>query len=78
MKQNKTANTHRNSLYIGITEFLLLAIEFPCAVFIFSKYKCVYSHSSEPGSSVSMVSGYGLDNREIEVQSPVEAKGFFL
>jgi hypothetical protein len=33
---------------------------------------------SEPGSSVSIVSGYGLDDRAIEVRSPVEAKGFFL
>jgi hypothetical protein len=30
------------------------------------------------GSSVSIVSGYGLDDREIEVRSPAEAKGFFL
>jgi hypothetical protein len=32
----------------------------------------------EPGSSVSIVSGYGLDDRAIEVRSPAEAKGFFL
>jgi hypothetical protein len=31
---------------------------------------------SEPGSSVSIVSGYGLDERAIEVRSPAEAKGF--
>jgi hypothetical protein len=30
----------------------------------------------EPGSSVSIVSGYGLDDREIEVRSPTEAKDF--
>jgi hypothetical protein len=30
----------------------------------------------EPGSSVSMVSGYGLDDRAIEVRSPAEAKAF--
>jgi hypothetical protein len=30
----------------------------------------------EPGSSVSIVSGYELDDREIEVRSPAEAKGF--
>jgi hypothetical protein len=30
----------------------------------------------EPGSSGSIVSGYGLDDREIEVRSPAEAKGF--
>jgi hypothetical protein len=28
--------------------------------------------------AVSIVSGYGLDDREIEVRSPAEAKGFFL
>jgi hypothetical protein len=30
------------------------------------------------GSSGSIVSDYGLDDRVIEVQSPAEAKGFFL
>jgi hypothetical protein len=30
------------------------------------------------GSSVSIVSGYGLDDRAIEVRSPAEEKGFFL
>jgi hypothetical protein len=30
------------------------------------------------GSSVSIVSGYGLDDRAIEVRSPAEAKGIFL
>jgi hypothetical protein len=38
---------------------------------------CSLSHC-EPGSSVSIVSGYGLDDRAIEVRSPAEAKGFFL
>jgi hypothetical protein len=32
----------------------------------------------EQVSSVSIVSGYGLDNRAIAVRSPAEAKGFFL
>jgi hypothetical protein len=32
---------------------------------------------SEPGSSVSVVSGYGLDDQAIEVRSPAEMKGFF-
>jgi hypothetical protein len=32
----------------------------------------------EPGSSVSIVSGYRLDDWVIEVQSPAEVKGFFL
>jgi hypothetical protein len=30
------------------------------------------------GSSVSIVSDYGLDNWAIEVRSPTETKGFFL
>jgi hypothetical protein len=33
---------------------------------------------SDPGSSVSIVSDYGLVDRVIEVRSPAEAKGFFL
>jgi hypothetical protein len=35
-------------------------------------------YASGPGSSVSIVSGYRLDYRAIEVQSPAEAKGFLL
>jgi hypothetical protein len=31
---------------------------------------------SEPGSSVSIVSGYGLDDRTIEDRSPAAAKDF--
>jgi hypothetical protein len=34
--------------------------------------------SGEPGSSASVVSGHGLDDRAIEVRFPAEAKGFFL
>jgi hypothetical protein len=34
-------------------------------------------HCCEPGSSVSVVSGYPLDDRAIEVRSPVEAKEDF-
>jgi hypothetical protein len=34
--------------------------------------------SSEPGSSVSIVSDYGLDDQAIEFRSPAEAKEFFL
>jgi hypothetical protein len=36
------------------------------------------SIACEPGSAVNAVSGYGLDDRTIEVRSPAEAKGFFL
>jgi hypothetical protein len=31
----------------------------------------------EPGSSVIILSGYGLYDRAIEVRSPAEVKGFF-
>jgi hypothetical protein len=30
----------------------------------------------EPGGSVSIVSGYGLDDQAIEVRSPAETRGF--
>jgi hypothetical protein len=32
----------------------------------------------ESGSSVCIVSGYVLDDRTIEIRSPIEGKGFFL
>jgi hypothetical protein len=43
---------------------------------LFHASKCIIL--SEPSSSVSIVSGYELDDREINVRSPAEAKGFFL
>jgi hypothetical protein len=36
----------------------------------------LYDLAVEPGSSVSVVFGYGLDDRAIDVRSPAEAKGF--
>jgi hypothetical protein len=36
------------------------------------------STNYELGSSVSILSGYGLDDRAIEVRSAAEAKGFIL
>jgi hypothetical protein len=38
----------------------------------------VYHMRGEVSSSVNMVSGYGLDDRAIEVRSSAEAKGFFV
>jgi hypothetical protein len=32
----------------------------------------------EPGSLISIVSGYGLDDGAFDVESPAEARGFFL
>jgi hypothetical protein len=43
---------------------------------VINKYIALYWHC-EPSSSVSIVSGYGLDFWLIEVRSPAEAKGFF-
>jgi hypothetical protein len=37
-----------------------------------------YITIGEPDSSVSIVFGYGLDDRAIEVRSPAETEGFFL
>jgi hypothetical protein len=34
--------------------------------------------SQESDTSVSIVSGYGLDDRPIEVRSQAESRGFFL
>jgi hypothetical protein len=34
--------------------------------------------AGDRGSSVSIESAYGLDDRAIEIRSPAEAKGFFL
>jgi hypothetical protein len=42
------------------------------------KNKPVAMEICEPVSSVSIVSGYELNDRAIVVRSPVEAKGFFL
>jgi hypothetical protein len=44
----------------------------------FFTYWSIYRTIGEPGSSVSVVSGYGLDDRAIEVRSSAEVKGFFL
>jgi hypothetical protein len=48
--------------------------------FLRNTVKTVISITSKrsQGSSVSIVSGYGLDDRTIEVRSPAEARGFFL
>jgi hypothetical protein len=43
-----------------------------------TKYWACTLMKREPGSAVSIVSGYGLDDRAIEVRSPAEVKGFFL
>jgi hypothetical protein len=42
------------------------------------KFWNTYSRTLSWGSSVSIVSDYRLEDCAIEVQSPAEAKGFFL
>jgi hypothetical protein len=39
-------------------------------------YFCMYPYCWEPGTSISIVSGYGLDDRAIQVRSPAETKDF--
>jgi hypothetical protein len=39
--------------------------------------KSYYILRIEPGSSVSIVSGYGLDDRAIQVRCSAEAKGLY-
>jgi hypothetical protein len=43
----------------------------------FQTFQLAYRYVYEPGTSVSIVSGYGLDHRKIEVLSPAETKEFF-
>jgi hypothetical protein len=40
------------------------------------RFETWLQEEEEPGSSGSIVSGYGLDDRAIEVRLPAEAKGF--
>jgi hypothetical protein len=42
------------------------------------EFKVGSASFTEPGSSVSTLSDYGLDEREIEVRFPAESKEFFL
>jgi hypothetical protein len=50
-----------------------------CKVFrrYLERYNTNIGITCEPDSSVSIVSGYGLDNWAIDVRSPAEARGFF-
>jgi hypothetical protein len=43
-----------------------------------SIFLALVAAESGPGSSVSIVSDYGLDDQAIAVRSPTEVKGFFL
>jgi hypothetical protein len=41
-------------------------------------FREIFPVYGEPGSSISIVSGYGLNDRAIEARFQAEAKGFFL
>jgi hypothetical protein len=45
-------------------------------IFTFPPIWVEYNSVREPGCSVSIACGYGLDYRAIEVRSPAEAKAF--
>jgi hypothetical protein len=55
----------------------MYSIYYVAARTVFLFRMCVGTFN-EPGSSGSIVSGCGLDDRAIEVRSPAEARGFFL
>jgi hypothetical protein len=48
----------------------------PINIKVIRHFKLFRSTSCEPGSSVIIVYGYGLDDRAIEVRSPAEANDF--
>jgi hypothetical protein len=50
--------------------------DFPLFTAAFSNKSGLSAKCGEPGSSVIIVSGYGLDDRAIEVRSQAEAKDF--
>jgi hypothetical protein len=56
--------------------FPLLLRRFPSSVILRPLYVTGAHLSQDPGSSGSIVSGYELDDRAIEVRSPPEAKDF--
>jgi hypothetical protein len=43
-----------------------------------SKIYSSFMQRRSQGSSVNIVSGYGLDDRAIEVRSPAQVEGYFL
>jgi hypothetical protein len=45
---------------------------------VFPKFRLVNIKRGDGIAEVSIVSGYGLDDRAIEVRSPAESRGFFL
>jgi hypothetical protein len=61
--------------HVGFIRFSLLAFFFHLCILCMAPCILVFS---KPDSSVSAVSGYGLDDRAIEVRYPAEAKIYFL
>jgi hypothetical protein len=68
---------HFSFLYPNLPHFLLIHPFFLKFVSLDS-FLLLSTIVRSRGSSVSIVSGYGLDDRAIEVRSPAEAKRFFL
>jgi hypothetical protein len=62
---------------VSTNEFLVIE-SFRHVPYIWFELNVTTMYISEPVSSGSVVSGYGLDDRAIEVRSPTEVKGFFL
>jgi hypothetical protein len=67
-----------NNIRPAIYDELLLVCGLLCPYIYAVKSNSAVCLKSEPGSSVSIVFGYGLDDRAIEVQSLAVAKGIFL
>jgi hypothetical protein len=66
------AKTQHQHLFSGKNVLLI------CWLLSVSLFICYATYSvGEPGSSVSIVSGCGLNGRAIEVRSPAEAKDFY-
>jgi hypothetical protein len=57
--------------------FLFPTVATFASIYLTTVCQLVSVSSLGRGSSVSIVSYYGLDDRAIEVRSPVQAKGFF-
>jgi hypothetical protein len=60
----------------GISRKVLYAFRFPCVCCVPLSFDSSLYNCREPGSSVSILSSYGLDYRAIKIRSPAEAKDY--
>jgi hypothetical protein len=66
-------------IYFIVTIIIVnILIAFYLFPFVSIYFVLLFCHTCVPGSSVSIVSGYGLNDRANEVRSPAEARGYFL